>query len=648
MESKTITKTESFLKKKYRWIIALIMAIFISISLLNANNDSATFDEVAHIPAGYSYLTQNDMRLNPEHPPLIKDISAFPLLFLNLNFDTVQKFWTEDINGQWDAGRSLLYQSGNDPDKIIFWSRVPIVIISVLLGLFIFRWTKRTAGIITGLAALTFYCFNPNILGHNHYVTTDIGIAAFLTFSFYYFLKFIRKPSWKNVFVGGIFLGLFHLAKFSSIIALPIYGLILLTYPLFCKIENRNSRFEIFFRYLGKGLVAFSISIIIIWVVYAFNMYKMPQEEISRSINYYFSTQDSNTKSVLTNQTLMWLNENTITRPLSMYGLGVSMVFKRVAGGNGAYFLGEVSSTAFGAYFPTVFLIKETIPFLFLILFTLFFTLYQVMERIPWNKNFWKISWNRISHFMRTSLFQYSIFGFIILYSYLSITGNLNIGLRHLFPIFPFMFILIAKKLSDFIKSKSAATFKIIFLIVTLWIVAESLINYPYYMSYFNQSVGGSKNGYNYVTDSNADWGQDMKRLRTWINNYNKCFSDISDKECTKNSDCTKSASLFNHNNCSQFRNTINTTNNPRINKIRVDYFGGSDIFRYIGKDRAILWWDSKRPIEPGWYAISVNFRQGSIYSKEKTEDDSYRWLLDYEPVAQVGTSILIYYVPEK
>jgi hypothetical protein len=625
-------KIEHFLRKRHCWIITIIMAIFISISLLNASNDSATFDEVAHIPAGYSYLTKHDMRLNPEHPPLIKDLAAFPLLFLHLNFDTTQKFWTEDVNGQWDAGRSLLYQTGNNPDQIIFWSRVPIIIISILLGFFIFHWVRGTAGIITGLIALTFYCFNPNILGHNHYVTTDIGIAAFLTFSFYYFLKFIRKPSWKNVMIGGIFLGLLHLAKFSSIIALPIFGLILLAYPLFCKINQNESRFKTFFEYLGKGIVAFTISIFIIWVVYAFNMYKMPQREVSKTINYYFSLEDSNQKSIITRNILFALNGNTITRPLSEYGLGVAMVFKRVAGGNGAYFLGEVSSTAFPAYFPTVFLIKETIPFLSLIIFTALFTLYQIAKSIQWNKNFWNIGKSKVLHFLRADIFQYSIFAFIVLYVYLSVTGNLNIGLRHLFPIFPFMFILIAKKISDFIKSqnpKNASIFKIIFFIITLWIVAETLISYPYYMSYFNQSVGGPKNGYNYVTDSNSDWGQDMKRLRNWIDKYNNCSQTKSPDQCAG------------------FDIPENEEGKP-IDKIRVDYFGGSDIFRYIGKDRAILWWDSKRPIEPGWYAISVNFRQGSIHEKTKTENDSYRWTLDYKPVAQVGTSILIYYVPEK
>ena len=377
----------TLLTDNYEVVVVFIMAFFLIVSFLNAKNDSATFDEVAHIPAGYSYLSEHDMRLNPEHPPLIKDLSAIPLLFLDLNFDTSQEFWQKDVNGQWDAGRHLLYKSGNNPDAIIFWSRVPIILLSAALGLFIFKWVREIAGILPGLLALALYSFDPNILGHNHYVTTDIGIAAFLTFSFYYFIRFVKSPTWLNALVGGIFLGLLHLAKFSSIIAFPIFGLILITYPLFrippCNLaKNTKKRLQTIGTYLAKGAFAFFVSIVMIWVVYFANTFNMPQENLDKTLNYYFSLEDTNAKNIATNKTITYLNQNDFLRPLGEYGLGLAMVFKRVAGGNGAYFLGEVSSEAFPLYFPTVFLIKETIPFLSLMFLAIIFSTYQIASRV--------------------------------------------------------------------------------------------------------------------------------------------------------------------------------------------------------------------------------------------------------------------------
>lgn len=604
---------EKFLKKHYKWVVTAIMIFFTAVSLLNAKNDSATFDEVAHIPAGYSYITQHDMRLNPEHPPLLKDLIGIPLSFLNLNFDTNNQFWSgEGLNriwddGQWEAGKYLLYGAGNNPEQILFWARLPIILISILLGLFLFKWGKELAGTLAGLFVLTLYAFDPNILGHNHYVTTDIGIAAFLTFAFYYILKFVKNPSWKNVCLAGFFLGLVNLTKFSSLMAYPILALVILFYPLVKKISHDKAedskislRLKAFFAYFGKGLVILTLSMMVVWVGYAANTYKMPKDVIDRQINFSFPKSDPNKLSLYTNQALSAINSSDIMRPMAEYSLGVAMVFKRVAGGNGTYFLQNVSSKASPIYFPFVFLIKETIPLLALITFSIFYTGIQILKSSK--KELVK---TRFKKFLQTSVIEYTLLAFIILYSFLSITGNLNIGLRHLFPIIPFIYLLVTKKLFDFIRTKhwtAKHQLYIALLAISIWIMSIAVFSYPGYVSYFNEAAGGSKNGFRYVTDSNTDWGQDLGRLR-----------DFSNK-------------------------------NPQIDKIRVDYFGGGNPEYYLG-DKYISWWDSKRPIEKGWYAISANALQTSIYNKEKNADNNYAWTQQYKIAGMIGNSILIYYV---
>jgi hypothetical protein len=605
------------------------------VSVLNAWWDSAIFDETAHIPAGYSYLTQHDMRLNPEHPPLIKDLAELPLLFMNLKFNTSMDFWTKDINGQWDAGRDLLWQERNDANQIIFWSRLPIVILSLILGWFIFKWTRELVGISAGLFALAIYAFDPNILGHNHFVTTDIGIAAFMTFSFYYFLKFIKDPSWTNVFWGGIFLGLVQLVKFSSIMLLPIFGLVLIIYPLVKICRNKNKNIFVFkikklAEYLVKGVVAFIISLVAVWGVYAFNDYNMPKEKLAKTINYYFDSADYNKKTIYTNKVLLLLNENRLTRPLSEYALGISMVFKRVSGGNGAYFMGKVSSTAFPAYFPTVFVLKEPLPILFFMLSALIIGIIFYAKSIPkiffpqYPEEHSKGFIFRFSEFVRHNIIGISLFAFIVLYAYISITGNLNIGFRHLFPILPFAYILVAKVFSEYMEKltdNGKITWRISLTALLIILITGTVSAYPAYMSYFNPIAGGSKNGYRYVTDSNADWGQDLKRLQLFIDRYNWCDG----------------------NGLNSFCKIYDESRGP-IEKIHINYFGGADIKYYFG-EQAIDWWDSRRPLETGWYALSTNHIMGSIYDRTKKDSESYRWILGVKPVAQVGTSIFIYYL---
>src|SRR3990167_3328034 len=117
----------------------ILLTLMAGMAFFSMKQDSLTFDELAHIPAGYSYLTQQDFRLNPEHPPLAKDIAALPLLFLDLNFPLDNENWTQNTEAppwwaQFNLGNAFLYHSGNDPASLIFWSRLPMILLLLILG----------------------------------------------------------------------------------------------------------------------------------------------------------------------------------------------------------------------------------------------------------------------------------------------------------------------------------------------------------------------------------------------------------------------------------------------------------------------------------------------------------------------------------
>lgn len=603
---------KKFLEKNHILIIFIILAFMTVVSVLNAENDSLIYDEEAHIPAGYSYLTQFDIRLNPEHPPLLKDLSALPLLFMQPKFDTTQDFWTKDDAdaSQWNAGKSFLFGSGNDPDQIIFWSRLPIILLSLILGLFIFKWAHKMAGITAGLFALTLYAFDPNILGHNHFVTTDLGIAAFITFAFYYYLKFIKEPTWKNVAIAGLFLGLVQLAKFSSVLTFPVFGLITIIYPLVKLHQGKsNEKLKSLGDYMMKGAIVFMISLVIVYVAYYISTYNMPQTKLPEIINHYFKPGDARPMVVYTREVLLAMNTHTFLMPLADYAFGVLRVFQRVGGGNVAYLMGEVNTKGFFSYFPIVFLLKEPLPTLFLLFFSLGLGTVKIIRVIATpSKNFFAKIRENTTRYLRTNIIEFSMLIFILLYAASSISGKLNIGFRHLFPILPFMYILLAKSIFDFIKTRhnqSKLIFNLTVCIFTLLLVAGTVSAYPYYTSYFNQLAGGPTQGYHLATDSNADWGQDLKRLKVFMENH------------------------------------------PKVEKIKVDYFGMASLDYYLdGKYEK--WWAAKRPIEPGWYAISVLFLQEGIHNKNTPDNKSYRWLQNKKPAYQVGTSILIYNINEQ
>lgn len=588
------------LKKHANLIVIIILFAVFAVSLVVSRQESTTMDEQAHIPSGYSYVAFHDMRLNPEHPPLLKDLAGIPLQFLNVRFPTDYTGWQNGINDQWEIGDRFIH--GNNADAITFWSRFPIILIGLLLGFFIYKWTKELAGTAAGLFALILYAADPNILGHNHYVTTDLGIAAFIFFAFYFFVKFLKKPSWNNTLLAGIFLSLAELAKFSGVLLFPLFTLFIIIYAIIKKADPNKGKLKEIGEYAGKYFLIITICFIGIWILYQYNTYNMPAEKIQDIARTVFGDTGMGRISKLL---VIQMSTLPLLKGMSEYFLGVFMVFVRVTGGNTYYFLGEVSNHARKDYFPIVFLLKETLPMLILLFFSLFYSFLQMIKSIfsKENRSFIINILIKARDYFVENAAQSLMLGFILLYAYLSVTGNLNIGFRHLFPILPFAFVLVSKTIFDFLKKTksevSRKTFKTILVMFSLWIILEPIIAFPSYISYFNEAAGGHLNGYQYVTDSNTDWGQDLKRLRNFVKDNG-------------------------------------------IDKIRVDYFGGSSPEYYL-REKFIPWHADLAP-EPGWYAISATYLQENIHKAKNPGDRSYDWTLKYQPI-RIGDSIFVYYI---
>lgn len=630
-----------FLREHSTKLLLLMLLVFFAVNLAVSGEESTTMDEKAHIPAAYSYVRYGDMRLNPEHPPLLKNLAGLPLLALDVTFPINDPLWTTGLNEQWVLGDKFISCSDpasgvcNNADLVTFWSRVPMILVAMLLGFFIFLWTKELAGAVAGLFATLLYVASPNIIAHSHYVTTDIGIAAFLFISFYYFVRFVEKPTWKNVVLAGVFLGIAQLAKFSAVLLFPIFGLFVILYGLTVSTEGEEHPWRKRLRETVSLSLNYAASVVVcfilIWGLYYLNTMNMPGDRLDAIAQAVFP---DNTLGTFAQNFVMATSGHPILKPYSEYFLGVFMVFARVAGGNTYYFLGGVSNQASPWYFPVVFLLKETLPMLFLIISTLFYTLYRigrtfVGETVASFPRLMRISFQ--SHFA-----QWLMAFFILFYSYISITGNLNIGFRHLFPILPFLYVLVAKVAFDALKrttdGTSALVLKLLVGGLALVSIAIPVLSYPSYLSYFNMIGGGHRGGYQYVTDSNYDWGQDLKRLRDFVETYNLCVG-----------------TSFRGEECEPFAR-IPDRPNTLIDTIRVDYFGGSNPRYYLGnKFRS---WHANLAPEPGWYAISIGFLQENLHKTKQPGEVSYEWLravVDIDrPFTRAGDSIFIYYVSEE
>lgn len=589
-----------------------ITLLGVTISLLSAHTDSLTFDEIAHIGSGYSYITQNDYRLNIEHPPILKVMSGLFIALFSPHFDILSMpSWSAPYisgeYGQWNAGRLLLHESNNPTDTIVFWARFPFVISFAIFGLFLMYWGRSMSAAknswIIGILALVMWTSNPSILGHNHLVTTDIGAAIAINTTLFFFILFLKNPTWKNTALLGIVFGIANAVKFSAFILLPFF---VVAFGIYYIIQT--NKIISFFAYIKKGTAAIFIALFAIYLIYIPASFRTPAEvldnitpikihNIGRPIDFY------------SRESILAINHMPGMRPFALYLHGFIQVFHRVAGGNQTYFINTVSSVADPLYFPTVFTIKEPLSYLFL--YTLTGTLLAITLLRGIHKRF-IIRSNRATSFMRAFIIDHLtesvLLLFIFFYIILAIGGNLTIGIRHLFPIYPALFLLCSAVLFGAYQRLQNKQFKKTLQITattfSVFIIIHSIHIFPSHLSYFNSFAGGTSNGYHFVVDSNADWGQGTKRLKKFLLEEN-------------------------------------------IQKIHIDYFGGDNLTnRFADTDIEIVsWWSNKRPVEPGFYALSTTVMQDSIHKKGATRENAYTWTLQHTPIAQIDSSILLFHI---
>src|SRR3989344_1676971 len=273
-------------------------------------------DELAHLPAGYSYLTQKDMRMNPEAPPLIKDLTAVPLLFIkNIHFPSDIKAWKDDINGQWDFGNAFPFHSDNPAEIMIFWGRIPMILILVLLGFYIFKATKEFFGNKAGLLALFLFSFSPTFLAHGRLVTTDVGAAAGALIATYYFIKALGSAgspqAKKSMIKAGIVFGLAELTKFSLILLIPLFFLLALVWWL-----TKSGKLLPTLKVL---ILVFIIGYLTLWPVYQYHTWNSPHQRQARDTEFLLSSFGSRPIA----DSVIWMSDKPILRPYAQYFLGL-------------------------------------------------------------------------------------------------------------------------------------------------------------------------------------------------------------------------------------------------------------------------------------------------------------------------------------
>lgn len=523
-----------------------------------------TTDEPASLAPGIELIQRGTYVIDPIHPPLARVAVAVGPYLSGLR-----------LKGQgnvWEQGTEIFLENDQYLHELSLARRgvLPFFLIAIFL---VWYWTRAWYGEAPALLAAFLFTTTPVVLGHAGQATTDIAITAALTGALMAAIYVLERATYARAAVFGMAVGLAVLSKFSSLVFLPACGVALLIWRFWLQRKKKENA-PAGDRFLwGRGLSLVVLALCLtIWAGYRFSFEPLIEGPIRArpALDHLVGQQG-------TLHDLAYKAAGAVRIPAAGFFHGLAATREHAANGHKGYLLGQVREKGWWYFFLVALTVKTPIALLLLIAFGSFYLL-----RSSWRERNWIIAAPVVAA------------GALVL---VCIPSTINIGVRHLLPIYP-LFAIIggvgAWRLWHMATPKFVGPILVVLLLG--WQLVASIQSHPDYFAYFNEFAG--QHPEKILIDSDLDWGQDVFRLSSELRGRH-------------------------------------------IEQVSIAYAGSADLDHFgLPPYRMLV------PHQPttGWIAISLlRLKTGGV----NLPTDSFAWLEAYQPVCVVGRSIRLYHIPE-
>ena len=446
---------------------AVLFAAYAAALVWQARGIGLTYDEPAHLAAGYMYWRGED-RLKPaDAPPLTRLVQGWVPLALDAPLQQDTEQWRK--GEQWAVGTQMLDALGPEgARRLVFLGRLPMLVFPLTLLAVFWTWTNELFGEKGALAATAALALEPNLLAHGPLIKSDVAAATGLLALAYVVWRYWRLPSWPRFWALAAVAALAVQTKFTVQAA---FSLAVLAVAARHVIERRWR-----VALLRTGCLAGTVYLAAA-ALHQLDLIRLHGFEFER-IASEESWSDAERRS--------WALWPPVPAP-QRWVEGVSFVRKHSRElGFQSYFMGQASYGGDPLYFPVTMALKLPIPLQALALAGLALFLWRLMGR--------QATAGEVILWVPALL----LFG-------IAMQSKINIGYRHVMPLTPLMFLGAMISLGFAWKRPGARAGAGACL---LWLAVESAAIFPQGIAYFNQWAGGPDNGWRYLADSNVDWGQ--------------------------------------------------------------------------------------------------------------------------------------------
>ena len=583
------------------WLV-VVLGIHASLLAWSASIHSPTLDEAFHLAGGVRQLKDHLQDIDRGNPPLVGMLAAVPVVTVGVETD-----WHRAPNS-FLVGADFLTANG----PRIFWlmtlGRWMLIPLSVWGGLVCYWWAYELSGQRAGFLAAVLWCFCPQVLTFGSLVTGDMAATVLGATTLYFFWKWLREPTAKRAAQCGLVWGLTESSKFVCLMFYPLLPLLWLAW----RWDERREKpwFKTVLRefWQGLGMVLLSLSVINCWYQFEGVGAPLKSYHIGNKVLSLFGPTGEKESAFRT-----WLGEFPAPLPSNYLG-GLDEITKFVTANPPSYLGGVYKAGGWWYFYLYGWLIKLPLGTWLIIGLACGLSLMRRLSRQtaadPKSGNY---------------LFRAGVAMFV----FVTVTSGVQF-LRYTLPVLPIVLIW-ASQVADATIARPrwvrAAT-----LFGVFWTVGSSLLVFPHSLSYFNEVVGGSRYGYQYLIDDSYDWGQDLLLLRRWVKA---------------------------HPEAQPMKLAYWGWSNPRL--AGIEYTLPPLREDVIAADRAAALAKARNepaqssPLTAGWYACSIGVQCSGpwirVYDEAGYEAiipfGELSYFRDLKPVARIGYSINVYHLDD-
>lgn len=482
-----------FVKKiNYKLIVLFLCILFFIInitSLIVPLRESQTYDENYYFHTGLAILSGKPSKLGET------DVAArniIPASALNV---LVSKAISKALP-------VLNIDKATIKELEIPLGKIATIIVSIILAIYVFRWTFKLYGIKSAFLALTLYILDPNIIAHSRQVHQDIFGACSIFIATYYFWNFLKFGGRINTVLSMITFGIAQISRYTAVYLLPLYFLLAIAFYRESIIRLiKEKQFKIILSNIRVFL--FYTILLLATAVLIINIGFSGERTFTKFGDYKF---ESRAFTALQSSSFLLRNLPVPVPYAYLRGLDCAKDKEEKGTGSGPPYLkgrlglenGKIKG--FKEYYLIAFLYKVPIATQLILV--------MAVTGIIWNKakiNFWQ---NEVFLIIPCILY-FSIFSFAI---------NAQLGIRYILMIFPFLFVLSSSVALYWTQSRMR--YRVFIASLVAYLLISNFSYFPHYLSYFNELLVDRKLGYTILADSNLDWGQNENYLNEYLKKH--------------------------------------------------------------------------------------------------------------------------------